>query len=79
MPVFWFPLAFLFFIFGSYIILIPQLLIKMLQQWIDLARSTGLQTQKSIQASKESMEALEESTVESKATEEESIDKVDNQ
>lgn len=51
----------------------------MLQQWIDLARSTGLQTQKSIQASKESMEALEESTVESKATEEESIDKVDNQ
>lgn len=51
----------------------------MLQQWIDLARSTGLQTQKNIQASKETTEALEESTVESNATEEETIDKIDNQ
>ncbi|CAA7060438.1 unnamed protein product [Microthlaspi erraticum] len=50
------------------------------QQWIDLARSTGLQTQKSILASEEITEPLEESTtVESKATEEESIDKLDNQ
>ncbi|ESQ44472.1 hypothetical protein EUTSA_v10005804mg [Eutrema salsugineum] len=49
------------------------------QQWIDLARSTGLQTQKSIPASKEVPEALEESTVERNATEEDSIDKLDNQ
>ncbi|KAG7561053.1 Protein RETICULATA-related [Arabidopsis thaliana x Arabidopsis arenosa] len=50
------------------------------QQWIDLARSTGLQTQKSIPASKEIPEALEESTVEcDTTTEEESIDKLNNQ
>jgi hypothetical protein len=52
----------------------------MLQQWIDLARSTGLQTQKSIPASKEISEALEEPTVEcDTTTEEESIDKLNNQ
>ncbi|KFK34857.1 hypothetical protein AALP_AA5G202100 [Arabis alpina] len=49
------------------------------QQWIDLARTTGLQTQKKIPASKEIPEALEETTVELNATEEESIDKLDNQ
>ncbi|XP_010516216.1 PREDICTED: protein RETICULATA-RELATED 6, chloroplastic-like [Camelina sativa] len=50
------------------------------QQWIDLARTTGLQTQKSIPASKEIPEALEEPTVESDTTtEEESIDKLNNQ
>ncbi|KAL9832555.1 Protein RETICULATA-RELATED 6 [Arabidopsis thaliana] len=50
------------------------------QQWIDLARSTGLQTQKSIPASKEISEALEEPTVEcDTTTEEESIDKLNNQ
>ncbi|KAL1191468.1 Protein RETICULATA-RELATED 6 [Cardamine amara subsp. amara] len=50
------------------------------QQWIDLARATGLQTQKSIPASKENPEALEKPTVEcDTTTEEESIDKLNNQ
>ncbi|KAL0724831.1 hypothetical protein Bca4012_039430 [Brassica carinata] len=49
------------------------------QQWIDLARSTGLQSQKSIPASKDVPEALEETTVECNASEEENIDKLDNQ
>ncbi|CAH8333118.1 unnamed protein product [Eruca vesicaria subsp. sativa] len=49
------------------------------QQWIDLARSTGLQSQKSTPESKEIPEALEESTVECNANEEENIDKLDNQ
>ncbi|CAN6930272.1 hypothetical protein Bca4012_099648 [Brassica carinata] len=49
------------------------------QQWIDLARSTGLQSQKSTPASKDVPEALEETTVECNATEEENVDKLDNQ
>ncbi|KAJ0255398.1 Protein RETICULATA-RELATED 6 [Hirschfeldia incana] len=48
------------------------------QQWIDLARSTGLQSQKSTPPSKDVPEALEESKVECNATEEENIDKLDN-
>ncbi|EOA23537.1 hypothetical protein CARUB_v10016732mg [Capsella rubella] len=50
------------------------------QQWIDLARSTGLQTQKSIPPPTKVPEALEESTVECDTTaEEESVDKLNNQ
>ncbi|KAJ4885157.1 hypothetical protein Rs2_35250 [Raphanus sativus] len=49
------------------------------QQWIDLARSTGLQSQKSAPTSKDVPEALEETTVECNVSEEENIDKLDNQ
>lgn len=49
------------------------------QQWIDLARSTGLQTQKSVTVSNQIPEALSQSTVEYSTPEEASTDDLKNQ
>ncbi|CAH8265433.1 unnamed protein product [Arabidopsis lyrata] len=49
------------------------------QQWIDLARSTGLQTQKSVATSNQIPEVASQSTVEYSTTEEASIDDLKNQ
>jgi hypothetical protein len=49
------------------------------QQWIDLARSTGLQTQKSVTTSNQIPEVASQSTVEYSTTEEASMDDLKNQ
>ncbi|CAH2058626.1 unnamed protein product [Thlaspi arvense] len=49
------------------------------QQWIDLARSTGLQTQKSVPASNQIPEALSQPTVEYTTIEEANVDDLKNQ
>ncbi|MFS7958291.1 hypothetical protein Hanom_Chr07g00676481 [Helianthus anomalus] len=65
------------FFFHSYILI--SIYYLFLQQWIDLARFTGLQAQKSEPPTNQTIEAANPATVGCNTTEEANVDEIENQ